>query len=95
MKNKHLGSDFDDFLMEEGLLEDCESVAIKRVLAIQIAQAMKEKGLSKSALARRMRTSRPALERLLDAKNPSVTLNTLQKAAAAVGKKLHIEIVDT
>jgi predicted XRE-type DNA-binding protein len=66
MNSKHLGSDFDEFLDEEGLLEEAEAVATKRVLAFQIAQAMKEQNLSKAAMARRMRTSRSAVDRLLD-----------------------------
>lgn len=74
MDSKHLGSDFDAFLDEEGLLEEAEAVATKRVLAFQIAQAMEEQKLSKTAMARRMRTSRSALDRLLDPEVPSVTL---------------------
>jgi len=94
MNEKHLGSDFDEFLQEEGLLEEVEGVAAKRVLAYQIAQAMKEKELSKSAMARRMGTSRSSLNRLLDPSVPSVTLSTLQKAARVLGKSVRIEMVD-
>ncbi len=92
MKEKHLGSDFDVFLAEEGLLEDAEAVAVKRVIAFQISQEMKRCNLSKSEMAYRMRTSRPAVDRLLDPANPSVTLSTLQRAATAIGKRLKIEL---
>jgi predicted XRE-type DNA-binding protein len=92
MDKKHIGSDFDDFLEQEGLLEDAEAVATKRVIAFQIAQEMKRTHLSKSELARRMKTSRPAVERLLDPTNRSVTLSTLERAASAVGKKLKVEL---
>jgi len=92
MKNKHIGSDFDDFLREEGLLEDAEAAATKRVIAFQIAQEMKRCNLTKSEMASRMKTSRPAVERLLDPTNPSVTLSTLERAASAVGKKLKVEL---
>ena len=91
MDRKHLGSSFEDFLREEGTLEETTSRAIKRVLARQLQKLMHENGLSKSEMARRMQTSRPALERLLDPDNDSVTLNTLQKAAKAVGRELRLE----
>jgi antitoxin HicB len=93
MQQKHLGSNFEDFLREEGTLEETTNRAIKRVLARQLKQFMAEQGLSKSEMARRMRTSRPALERLLDPDNDAVTLNTLQKAARAVGRELRLELV--
>ena len=93
MHQKHLGSSFEDFLREEGTLEETTHRAIKRVLARQLRQLMDEQGLSKSEMARRMRTSRPALERLLDPDNEAVTLNTLQKAAKAVGRELRLELV--
>lgn len=85
--NAHIGSSLDSFLEEEGT-----AGAIKRVLAWQIERAMEERGLSKSAMAKAMRTSRPALDRLLDPDNPSVTLDTLHRAAAAVGRKLRLEL---
>lgn len=91
MKEEHLGSYFDDFLEEEGLLAEVEAVALKRVIAYQIAELMKEKNLTKTTMARRMQTSRAALERLLDPANESVTLQTLQRAALALGKRLKIE----
>ena len=90
---KHLGSDFDDFLAEEGLLAEVEAVAVKRVIAYQIAELMREAELSKTELARRMETSRSALERLLDPSNESVTLHTLERAAQVLGKRLRIEFV--
>jgi len=92
MKKEHLGSDLDDFLCEENLLEVAEATAAKRVIAFQIAQEMRRRSLSKSEMASRMKTSRPALERLLDPANPSVTLGTLERAASALGKKLKVEL---
>jgi len=92
MKRKHLGSDFDDFLREENLTESVEATAVKRVIAFQIAREMERCKLTKSEMATRMKTSRPALERLLDPANRSVTLSTLERAAAAVGKKLKVEL---
>ena len=92
MKKKHIGSDFDDFLREEHLLEISEATAAKRVIAFQIAQEMRRCGLTKSEMASRMKTSRPALERLLDPANRSVTLSTLERAASAVGRKLKVEL---
>jgi antitoxin HicB len=92
MKKERLGTDFDEFLREQELLDVAEATAAKRVIAFQIAQEMKRHKLTKSEMASRMRTSRPALERLLDPSNPSVTLSTLERAAAAVGKKLKVEL---
>jgi antitoxin HicB len=92
MKKEHLGSDFDDFLREEHLPEASQATAAKRVIAFQIEQEMRRHRLTKSEMASRMKTSRPALERLLDHANPSVTLSTLERAAAALGKKLKIEL---
>ena len=83
---------FDEFLAGQGMLEACEDVAIKRVLAWQIAEAMKESGLTKTAMARRMQTDRRQLDRLLDPDNPSVTLATLRRAASALGKTLRVEL---
>jgi hypothetical protein len=93
-KNSHRGSKFEDFLAEEGLLEGATTTALKRVLAWQIAQAMKKQRVTKSAMARRMRTSRAALDRLLDADNTSVTLQTMGRAAAVLGKELSITLTD-
>ena len=83
---------FDQFLADQGMLEDAEEVAIKRVLAWQIAEAMKAQGLTKTAMAALMRTDRRQLDRLLDPNNPSVTLSTLRRAASAVGRKLRVEL---
>jgi DNA-binding Xre family transcriptional regulator len=94
MNRKYLGSNFDDFLKEEGLLAEAEAVAVKRVVAFQIAQLMESDSISKTALAERMQTSRSAIERLLDPANESVTLQTLERAALALGKRLQIELVD-
>lgn len=91
--NKHIGSDFDDFLEEEGLFAEAEAVAIKRVIAFQIEQLMEKQQLTKSEMAERMATSRASLNRLLDPSNPSVTLQTLERAAAALGKRLRLELV--
>ena len=93
MNEKHLGSSLDDFLEEEGRLVEAETVAAKRVLAFQIARLMEEQQLSKAEMARRMSTSRAAVDRLLDANIESATLATLERAAAALGRKLHIAIV--
>lgn len=92
MNNKHVGSRFDDFLREERLLEEVEATAVKRVIAYQIAAEMKRHKLTKSAMASRMKTSRAALDRLLDPLNASVSLLTLERAAAALGKKLKVEL---
>ena len=94
MNTKHVGSDFDDFLREEGLLDGAEAVASKRVLAYQISQAMKQRDLTKAAMARRMGTSRSSLDRLLDPTVPSVTLLTIEKAARVLGKRVRIEMVE-
>ena len=90
---KHFGSNFDEFLEEEGLLSESEATAAKRVIAFQLSRFMKEHKLSKSEMARRMQTSRSALDRLLDASNASVTLRTLDRAARALGRQLRIALV--
>jgi phage-related protein len=89
-RNLHIGSDFDDFLQEEGILDAVQAVAVKRVLAHQLEQGMK----TKTAMARRMGTTRAQLDRLLDPDNPSATLATLVKAANAVGKRVKISLVN-
>ena len=93
MRRENKGSSFDDWLREEGIYEEVSAAAIKRVLARQIERAMKEKKLSKAEVARRMHTSRAALDRLLDPQNSSATLNTLYTAAAAVGRQVRLELV--
>lgn len=84
---------FDDFLEADGLLEETEAIALKQVIADQIRAAMEAEGLTKTAMAQRMQSSRQQLDRLLDPNNPSVTLLTLRRAAAAVGRNLRIELV--
>ena len=91
--NTHIGSSFYDFLAEEAMLEETTAVAIKRVVAWQIAQEMKAQNLTKTALAAKMHTSRAALNRLLDEADTSLTLTTLTSAAKALGKSLRIEVV--
>ncbi len=91
--NPHIGSDFDDFLEEEGLLAEVEAKAIKRVVAFQVAMLMQQQQLTKTEMAERMQTSRASLDRLLDPSNPSVTLQTLEHAATALGKRLRVELV--
>ena len=93
MNNKYLGSNFDDFLEEEGLLAEVEANAIKRVISYQIAELMKKHNLSKAAMAKRMETSRSAIDRLLDPQNDSVTLQTLERAALVLGKRLQISFI--
>ena len=91
--NPHLGSSFEEFLHEEGIAEEANEAAIKHVLAWQIEQAMKEQGISKTQMAKRMHTSRAYLDRFLDPKNHKVQLDTMQRAAAAVGRKLRVELI--
>jgi folylpolyglutamate synthase/dihydropteroate synthase len=91
MNKKHMGSNFDDFLREEQLLNAVETAAVKRVIAFQIEREMKRRKLTKTAMAGRMKTSRAGLERLLDSNNRSVTLLTLERAVSVLGKKLRIE----
>lgn len=93
MKRENKGSSFDEWLKEEGIYEEVSATAVKRVLARQIEKAMEERRLSKAEVARRMHTSRAALDRLLDPQNGSVTLKTLYKAAAAVGRQVRLELV--
>jgi predicted XRE-type DNA-binding protein len=92
-KNPHIGSSLDDFLKEEGIYEDATNFAVKRVLAWQVEKAMKEQGITKMEMARRMGTSRAHLDRLLDPENDKVQLDTVQRAAAAVGRRLRLVLV--
>ncbi|MBA4254369.1 MAG: Fis family transcriptional regulator [Polaromonas sp.] len=92
MTNVHIGSSFDDFLAEEAILDEATAVALKRVIAWQIAQEMKVQQLTKTALAKRMHTSRASLNRLLDGDDASLTLTTLASAAAALGKKVQLNL---
>lgn len=88
----HLGSSFDDFLQEEGIRAEVEARALKRVLAWQVEQAMRERHLSKAAMARAMNTSRAQLDRLLDPENDALTLRTLTSAAQALGMRLELNL---
>ena len=92
VKGRISSESFDDFLKSQGLLDEAEEVAIKRVLAWQIADAMKTQGITKTAMAERMHTDRRQLDRLLDPENTSLTLSTLRRAANAVGRTLRIEL---
>ena len=94
MKNKHIGSSFENFLKEEGIHDEATSHAIKRLIAWRLAEAMKAKNISKTEMARRLKTSRTQIARLLDPENDSVQLDTIQKAAAVVGKRLTIILED-
>jgi predicted XRE-type DNA-binding protein len=94
MNKKHIGSDFDDFLAEEAMLQETTAVAIKRVIAWQIAQEMQTQHLTKTALAKKMHTSRTALNRLLDENDASLTLTTLVSAAAALGTKIDLRLAN-
>ena len=91
--NPHIGSTFESWLDERGLREEVTAAAIKSVIAEQIAAAMKERGLSKSRMAELMHTSRAQLDRLLDPDNGGATLETLIRAAKAVGRELRLELV--
>jgi DNA-binding Xre family transcriptional regulator len=93
MENKHIGSDFDDFLKEDGIEEEVTAAAIKRVIAWQLAEAMKKRHITKTEMAARMRTSRAVINRLLDEDDTSVTLATLARASIAVGIPLKIELL--
>ena len=88
-----VGTSFDDFLKQDGIYEEVTARAIKRVIARQLDTLMQDQGLTKSSLARRMKTSRAQLDRLLDPENESVTLGTLTRAAQAVGRNLRMELV--
>lgn len=91
--NAHIGSSFDDFLQEEGLLEEVNAIAAKRIIAWQIAEAMKLSGITKTEMAARMNTSRASLNRVLDANDTGLTLETLSRAAAALGRRVRFELV--
>jgi plasmid maintenance system antidote protein VapI len=93
MNKDYVGSNFDDFLREDGLLEAAEHIASKRVLAYQIREALVADAISISELARRMNTSRSTISRLLDPDNPSVTLETMERVAAAIGRRLVVQLL--
>jgi antitoxin HicB len=92
-KNPHIGSSLDDFLKEEGLYEDATNHAVKRMLALQVEKAMREQGITKAEMARRMGTSRAHLNKLLDPENDKVQLDTVQRAAMAVGHRVRLELI--
>ncbi len=92
MSKKHLGSGIDDFLKDEGVFEEAQAQAVKEVVAWQLAQAMEKKKISKNKMATMLKTSRSQVDRLLDAKD-DITLSSLQRAAAIVGRRVSIELV--
>ncbi len=92
MKREHIGSDFDEFLKQDGLIAECEATAHKRVVAWQIEQEMKRRKISPAKLASRMKTSRNAVDRLLHGDESNVTLQLLEQAASALGRKLKVEL---
>jgi len=92
-KRTHRGGDFRDFLKDQGILGEVEARALKQAMSLQISRLLEEKSVTKAEMAARMKTSRAAVDRLLDASNSSVTLNTLGKAARALGRKVKIELV--
>ena len=92
MSKKHMGSSIDDFLKEEGIFEEAQAQAVKKVVAWQLAEAMKKKKISKARMATLLKTSRTQVDRLLDPKN-DITLSSLQRAAAMVGRRVTIELV--
>jgi len=93
-RTNHSGSTFDSFLEEQGIREEVEAVAIKRVLAWQLQRAMRQQQKTKQAMAKQLRTSRSQLDRLLDPRNVSVTLDTITRAARALGKRLIIRVAN-
>jgi antitoxin HicB len=92
MSKKHMGSSIDDFLREEGIFEEAQAQAVKEVVAWQLAEAMKKKKISKNKMAMLLQTSRTQVDRILDPKN-DITLGSLQRAAAMVGRRLKIDLV--
>ena len=93
MNNQHIGSSFDDFLKEDGIYEEVNDIAIKRVIAYQLEQEMKAQNITKSKMAKLMNTSRAVVNRLLNPDNGSLTLHTLERATNVLGKRLNISIV--
>jgi antitoxin HicB len=92
MSRKHMGSSIDDFLKKEGIFEEAQAQAVKEVVAWQLAKAMKKQKISKNKMAVRLKTSRSQVDRLLDPKN-DITLSSLQRAAAIVGRRVSIQLV--
>ena len=91
--NPHIGSSFDDLLAEDAMLEEATAIAVKRAISSQIEQEMSAQKLTKTAMAKKMHTSRAALNRLLDEKDTSLTLTTLASAASVLGRTLKIELI--
>ena len=92
MKQKHLGSKFEDFLAEEGILEECRAAAIKFKISHELEKAMTQKRLTKAEIAKRLKTSRTGVDRLLDPENTSITLNTMAKVAHLLGKRIEFAL---
>lgn len=92
MSKKHMGSSMDDFLKEEGIFEEARALAVKEVVAWQLAEAMKKQKISKARMAKLLKTSRSQVDRLLDPRN-DITLSSLQRAAAMVGRRVTIKLV--
>ena len=92
MSKKHMGSSVDDFLKDEGIFEEAQAQAVKEVVAWQLAEAMKKKKISKNKMAMLLKTSRTQVDRILDPKN-DITLGSLQRAAAIVGRRIMIKLV--
>lgn len=92
MKRNHLGSNFEDFLAEEGILEECRASAIKFKIAHELEKAMRQRKLSKVDIARQLKTSRTGVDRLLDPDNTSITLNTMAKVALLLGKRIEFAL---
>ena len=91
-KKSHIGSNFDDFLNEEGILEEVSATALKRVIAWQIEQAMKKQKVTKTILATRMQTSRSQVDRILNPESPAMTFDTLTRVAHALGKRVKFQL---
>lgn len=92
MKRKHLGSGFEDFLANEGILEECRASAIKFKIARELEKAMTQQNLTKAQVAKRLKTSRSGVDRLLDPQNTSITLNTMAKIAHLLGKRIEFAL---
>jgi len=92
MKRKHLGSNFEDFLAEDGILEDCRAAAIKFKISRELKKIMNEHNISKAEIAKRLKTSRTGVDRLLDPENTSITLNTMAKVADLLGKRIEFAL---
>jgi predicted XRE-type DNA-binding protein len=92
IENKHLGSTLDDFLHDEGIYDEVRDLAIKKIISATFTEEMKKAGITKAEMARRMKTSRVSVDRLLDENNDAITLNTILKAAEAIGKPFQFSI---